>query len=119
MDKIVKTILFYMILIALGWSLIAYTKYRTSITTNVNYPKNAPNELTIIYKPECKRCRKTLIPLFYLHALDGKKVHLLNAHKLSSKQLDKLDSISTPTFIVNNQSYNKVNFDKGNNLWNN
>lgn len=77
-----------------------------------------PNRLTIIYRNHCPRCKKTLPKLFLKHGMENKKVILINADNLSKEELDELDVQKTPVFRINKHSYNTMDHDLINELWN-
>lgn len=78
---------------------------------------NNPDKLTILYRPICPRCHRTLPRLFLEHCLDSKGEYLLNANKLSKKQLDNLECRVTPTFRYKNVSYNIDDYQKIDKIW--
>lgn len=86
---------------------------------NSTYAKaiNNSNKLVILYRPACPRCHRILPKLFLKHCLDSKREYLLNANKLSKKQLDSLECRITPTFRFKNISYNTDNYQEIESIW--
>lgn len=78
-----------------------------------------PDTLVIVYRPGCGRCRRTL-PKFYVRNIfqwPFKKKVILNADKLSGKQLEKLDVRITPVFKLGGKTYNTDNLSRMYSLW--
>lgn len=86
---------------------------------NSSYGKaiNNPDKLLIVYRPNCRRCHRTLPRLFLEHCIDSRGEYLLNANKLSKEQLDKLDCRITPAFRYQNVSYNTDNYNELSKVW--
>lgn len=87
----------------------AHSSYKQAISDR--------EHITIVYREGCSRCRRTLPVFFLKHGLTTKKFYVLNAAKLNSTQLDKLDVHLTPVFRLDNTSFNTVNGDHIEKIW--
>lgn len=84
-----------------------YNEQHTSVT-DVLESKDV-NNLTIIYRPDCPRCQKTIPWLILREGLQLDGVKIVNAKKLSKDQLKSLGVEVLPTFVYRGESLNTTN----------
>lgn len=78
---------------------------------------NDPDTLTIIYRPDCGRCRQVLPDLFMRHALSKGREYVLDARKLTPEQKRDLGELSTPTFAYKGEAVQTTNNDEIEGIW--
>lgn len=117
--KIIKYLILSVVAICMLYPLFVFGKaQRWEATSSVEGMLNNPTQLTIFYRDHCGRCNKTLPKLFLEHGMENKKVILINADKLSKEQLDEFDVQKTPVFRINKRSYNTIDHNLMEKLWN-
>lgn len=79
-------------------------RYKSSYSKSIS----DPNTLTIVYRPDCERCRRVLPSLFLRKAFSSGKEYILDARTLTPEQKQNLGERSTPTFVYKNQSVGTV-----------
>lgn len=98
---------------------LAFDRFETDLhSSSYKESINEPDTLTIIYNPDCPRCRSVLPRLFLAHAFDSGNEHILEAHKLTSDQKTNLGENLTPTFIYKGEVLETTNYSKINKFWN-
>lgn len=119
--KFSKTIFYVVVIVVIVltfWSSVAFVRFmKDAATSSFNKSIIYSDKLTIIYRPSCLRCQKTLPKLFLEHAFDRKGEYVLNAEKLTPNQLDWLESRITPTFYYKKISYDTINQQKIEKIW--
>lgn len=78
---------------------------------------NDPDTLTIIYRPDCGRCRQVLPDLFMRHALSKGREYVLDARKLTPEQKRELGELSTPTFAYKGEGVQTTDNDEIEGIW--
>ena len=118
MKKRIINFISIVLTISLLYVCLAYLNFRSSEkTTNINQALHAKDQLTIIYRDGCGRCRRTL-PIFFLqHTWEMRKVNVINAKTLSKKQLAQFHVKITPVFYLNGKGANTTDLSKINSIY--
>lgn len=108
----------FLLIIGLYLGLAAMRFKYMEKTTNVNAALHDNRTLLIIYKPKCKRCKNILIPLYIKKALTLRRENVINANKLTDKQIEKYNLIrKTPTFRYHLKNYEPMNLNDAEKIW--
>lgn len=99
------------------WCCLAIHRFNQDSKHTFEDAVKAKNTLVIVYKPDCKRCHRTLPKLFLEHCFDRKKEIVLNGKDLNDEQRDELENRITPTFRYKNISYNTADINKVEQVW--
>lgn len=100
------------------YPLVAFGRFKyAEATTDVNN-SDQKDRLTIIYRENCGRCKRTLPQFILKHGLSPKRINVINADKLNQLQLRSLGVRITPVFRLNGASYNIVDKQKIEEIYN-
>lgn len=117
MSKLKKIFHIFMLVLAilfLGCTLkLGYEVVYSPLSAAVRHPNN----LTIFYRPGCHRCQSALPRLFPRLLFSTKRDYLINADKLSDKQLKSVKLNITPGFMYHNKNVQTVNSKKIDQIW--
>lgn len=75
------------------------------------------NRLTIVYKPDCRKCRQLLPSLFMRHAFSKGREYVLDASKLTPEEKHDLGERSTPSFLYKGISTQTDDADVVEQIW--
>ena len=78
----------------------AYSPYKQAI--------NHPDNLVVMYRPGCHRCRKVLPQIMPRLIFSTHRDYLMNANNLESPQLQKLGLTVTPGFRIHHHTYQTI-----------
>ena len=110
---------FHLIMLILSFIFLAFT---LKLGYEVAYsPLDAaikhPDRLTILYRPGCPRCHKALPRLLPRLLFSTKRDYLINADKLSDKQLKSVNLNITPGFMYHSKNVQTVNDKAIDRIW--
>lgn len=99
--------------VIIAWGRFESDKRQSTVDKSLN----DPDTLTIIYRPDCGRCRQVLPDLFMRHALSKGREYVLDARKLTPEQKRELGELSTPTFAYKGEAVQTTNNDEIEGIW--
>ena len=99
--------------VIIAWGRFELDKRQSTVDKSLN----DPDTLTIIYRPDCGRCRQVLPDLFMRHALSKGREYVLDARKLTPEQKRELGELSTPTFAYKGEAVQTTNNDEIEGIW--
>lgn len=99
--------------VIIAWGRFESDKRQSTVDKSLN----DPDTLTIIYRPDCGRCRQVLPDLFMRHALSKGREYVLDARKLTPEQKRDLGELSTPTFAYKGEAVQTTNNDEIEGIW--
>lgn len=99
--------------VIIAWGRFELDKRQSTVEKSLN----DPDTLTIIYRPDCGRCRQVLPDLFMRHALSKGREYVLDARKLTPEQKRELGELSTPTFAYKGEAVQTTNNDEIEGIW--
>lgn len=109
---IIRRICLSFIALIMFYPLAAFGRFKyEEATTDVNN-SDQKDRLTIIYRENCSRCKRTLPQFILKHGLSPKRINVINADKLNQLQLRSLGGRIMPVFRLNDTSYNIVDKQK-------
>lgn len=83
----------------------------------LNQALSHPNDLTILYRPGCPRCRRVFPALLPKLLLSYKRDYLIDANKLNNKELHSINLRITPGFIYHKNTVQTINLRRINRIW--
>lgn len=99
--------------VIIAWGRFELDKRQSTVEKSLN----DPDTLTIIYRPDCGRCRQVLPDLFMRHALSKGREYVLDARKLTPEQKRELGELSTPTFAYKGEGVQTTDNDEIEGIW--
>lgn len=99
--------------VIIAWGRFESDKRQSTVDKSLN----DPDTLTIIYRPDCGRCRQVLPDLFMRHALSKGREYVLDARKLTPEQKRELGELSTPTFAYKGEAVQTTDNDEIEGIW--
>lgn len=99
--------------VIIAWGRFELDKRQSTVEKSLN----DPDTLTIIYRPDCSRCRQVLPDLFMRHALSKGREYVLDARKLTPEQKRELGERSTPTFAYKGEGVQTTDNDEIEGIW--
>lgn len=99
--------------VIIAWGRFELDKRQSTVEKSLN----DPDTLTIIYRPDCGRCRQVLPDLFMRHALSKGREYVLDARKLTPEQKRELGERSTPTFAYKGEGVQTTDNDEIEGIW--
>ena len=99
--------------VIIAWGRFESDKRQSTVDKSLN----DPDTLTIIYRPDCGRCRQVLPDLFMRHALSKGREYVLDERKLTPEQKRELGELSTPTFAYKGEAVQTTNNDEIEGIW--
>lgn len=99
--------------VIIAWGRFESDKRQSTVDKSLN----DSDTLTIIYRPDCGRCRQVLPDLFMRHALSKGREYVLDARKLTPEQKRELGELSTPTFAYKGEAVQTTDNDEIEGIW--
>lgn len=99
--------------VIIAWGRFESDKRQSTVDKSLN----DPDTLTIIYRPDCGRCRQVVPNLFMRHALSKGREYVLDARKLTPEQKRELGELSTPTFAYKGEAVQTTDNDEIEGIW--
>lgn len=76
-----------------------------------------PNTLTIVYRPDCGRCKRVLPTLLMKKAFSRGKEYFIDARTLTPEQKRNLGETSTPAFVYKGEALQTIDEEAINSIW--
>lgn len=87
------------------------------VDSPINKAIQHPNDLIIVYRPNCSRCQETLPRLLPRLVFSTHRDYLVDANHVSESQMQKIKVTLTPAFKYHSDTEQTINKKKIDKIW--